>query len=191
MKKQVIILTWFLLTACTFGNLLEGNHEVQFVLDPSIHMEVEKFIRPLQQEYSHGSVLTYNNCFIGEFYSNDSLFFSSNLSDSFFLPFRSGYYWNKDTLEIIGRFESMESLGFGIKIVGEEIYVTNLLLTNKMQIDTIENQPIGFNNLEVSCIKSSLVLSDIPDLMVSSTVFGKLDFITEEFKICDFKTHIL
>ncbi|MCH2034086.1 MAG: hypothetical protein MK202_11310 [Tenacibaculum sp.] len=171
----------FVLILCSCSNGQKKTDIEGLTIDPKIKSQVEKHIvQQLEFEGAGDFMQVYGNSLNMESYENDSLIVSST-DFSKKLPFRSFYFWNKDTLGINGAFGIFGGTGFYIRIAAKKAELFHMLSSDDFPTYAYKKNDSLIMRLEVPCSDTKIVLSEIPDSTKNQIIYGLVEFKSSDF----------
>ena len=178
MKYLPLILVLIL---CSCSNRQKKSDIAGLTIDPNIKTEVEKHIVEQPEFERFGDFMeVYGNSLYMDSYENDSLVVSST-DFSKKLPFKSFYFWDKDTLGINGAYGLFGGTGFYIKIADKKVELFHMLSSDDIPTYAYKKSDRLIMRLEVPCSDTKIVLSEIPDSTKNQIIYGFVEFKSDDF----------
>lgn len=178
MKKIFLIL--FIGVTCWSCNSQKSDLE-GVTIDPSIKAEAEKYLVEDSEYAQMGDIMqVYGNSAFLKLYDNDSLVFQ-NEDPARKLPFKSFYFWDKDTLGINGAYGLFGGTGFYIKIENKKATLYHMLSSDDSPSYAYKEKDDLIMRLEVPSTDTKIVLSELPNQTDKQIIYGYVEFKSGEY----------
>jgi hypothetical protein len=164
----------------TFTLFSQTNNQKEInglIIDPTIKQQVENHIKESDDFGKMNSVIqVYENSILGEFFENDTLFFSNDDITKKQL-FKSFYYWKDGKLEIDGAFGLFGGIGFNINFNNNNhAEVFHMLSSDDFPSYAYNEKDTLIYRLEVPCTETKIILSELPDKEKKQLIYGYVEF---------------
>lgn len=182
MTNQVYLITFLLsLILISCGQNIEIGNDI--TIDSNINEEVENHISPLSNNKNDTLGLIYNTHVIWDSYEGDSLINSTASRDSLAsAPFKSFYFFEKDSLIIIGEFGLISGFRYGFisKIKNETLTTHHFFCDEFPSFKHKITDSLDYC-IEIKCPTKKIVVSELPNKESREPISGFIDFSTNEF----------
>jgi hypothetical protein len=176
MIKYVFLILPLFFTLNLHGQIKNGNEIIGLTINKNIKTEVEKHISDLKEfDKLNNKIQVYDNSVFIEAYENDSLIFNSNIKPIKRI-FKSFYLWQGDTLKIDGAFGLFTGFGFEIKVYKNKAVLYHMLSSDESPAYAYKEKDSLIFRLEVPCIETKIILSEIPDNYRNQIIYGYVEF---------------
>lgn len=173
--KAFLFLTFSFLSVLILRGQSNSTKIDGLTIDPSIKAVAEQYIGKSELGESQSTWLIYKNRMFVDFFQDDKLVQSTNDKEISQVS-KSFYYWRNDTLNIDGAFGLFGGFGFHIKITNGRAALYHMLASDEFPSYSYnENDSLIFR-LEVPCIDTKIILSELPDPVKKQIVYGYVEF---------------
>jgi LPS O-antigen subunit length determinant protein (WzzB/FepE family) len=181
MIKNYLLFFIFYLTLTACGQNKNSQTIIGLTIEPNIKDEVEKHIENSKElDMFKNKMQVYLNSGFVESYQSDSLVFSSKNQNSK-APFKSFYFWKGDTLIIDGAFGLFGGMGFGIEICNNNARLYHMLSSDDYPSYAYKEKDSLIFRLEVPCLETKIILSEIPDSTKKQIIYGYVEFKSQSY----------
>lgn len=164
-------------STCTLFSQTNNQKEINgLIIDPTIKQQVENHIKESDDFGKMNSVVqVYENSILGEFFENDTLFFSNDDITKKQL-FKSFYYWKDEKLGIDGAFGLFGGFGFNINFNNNQAELFHMLSSDDFPSYSYNEKDSLIYRLEVPCTETKIILSELPDKEKKQLIYGYVEF---------------
>lgn len=173
-KVLLIISCLGVLTAC--GQKSPTLEIKGVVIDPAIRNEANKHISGLEEVDSIQNMMSiYANTMWVKAYESDTLAFADTSFSNKQL-FKSFYLWKGDTLVLHGVFGLFGGSGFAMHLRKGGASLYHLVNADAVNVLGYQTNDTLTDILNVPCVKTKMVLSELPDSNKKQEVYGYVAF---------------
>lgn len=185
MKTSFLTLIICVLTWSCKEEFKYNNH---LIINPDIREEVVKYVKDLSEAENDSQTYMYDNYIMFDYYVDDSLKLS--YKDRGFKTLCTTFHRKTDDgILMTAEYNLFGGVGHAINLVNDEIKVY-YLVSAKLEAPSYALKPSDtlVQKLYVPCSNFNLVLSQIPEGSLNESIFGMLEFETDNFYKKDSRT---